>query len=86
MNSKPFSIAFTFLVSVVGACLANTTASAAVWYVDKDNTGTEDGTSWSTAFNAIQEGIHAAMECGHRTPLLRARMRLLARRCCVERQ
>lgn len=29
-------------------------AHAAVWYVDKDNTGPEDGTSWATAFQAVQ--------------------------------
>ncbi len=33
---------------------------AAVWYVDKDVTGTETGTSWAQAFNTIQEGIDAA--------------------------
>lgn len=36
-------------------------ASAAVWYVDKDNTaGPWNGTSWATAFKTIQEGIDAA--------------------------
>jgi len=35
-------------------------AFPAVWYVDKDNVGTENGTSWATAFNTIQEGIDAA--------------------------
>ncbi|MBI4557841.1 MAG: PKD domain-containing protein [Candidatus Hydrogenedentes bacterium] len=34
-------------------------APAAVWYVDKDNTGAEDGTSWASAYNTIQEGIDA---------------------------
>ncbi len=41
------------------------TASAAVWYVDKDNTsGTEDGTSWTTAFTTIQPAIDAAYDNG----------------------
>ena len=40
-------------------------ASAAVWYVDKDNTSeTEDGTSWATAFTMIQPGIDAAFGDG----------------------
>jgi hypothetical protein len=39
-------------------------ATAAVWYVDKDNTGPENGTAWATAFNTIQEGIDAAYAAG----------------------
>ena len=35
-------------------------ASAQVFYVDKDNTGVEDGTSWATAFTTIQAGIDEA--------------------------
>jgi len=35
-------------------------ASAAVWYVDKDNTsGVEDGTSRATAFTTLQAAIDA---------------------------
>ena len=34
---------------------------AAVWYVDiNNNSGTEDGTSWGTAFVVIQDAIDAA--------------------------
>jgi len=51
----------TLFASAIFLC-AN--ALAAVWYVDKDNTGTEVGTSWSTAFNTIQEGIDAAYDDG----------------------
>jgi len=41
------------------------TAFGAVWRVDKDNTsGTEDGTSWGTAFDTIQEGVDAAFADG----------------------
>ena len=32
-------------------------ATAAVSYVDKDNTGPENGTSWATASNTIREGV-----------------------------
>ena len=40
-------------------------AHAATWYVDKDNTsGTEDGTSWATAFTAVQPAIDAATKKG----------------------
>ena len=35
-----------------------------LWYVDKGNTGAEDGTSWGYAFNTIQEGINAAAAVG----------------------
>ncbi len=35
-------------------------SSLAVVYVDIDNTGTENGTSWDYAYNTIQEGINAA--------------------------
>ena len=36
-------------------------AHADIWYVDVDNTaGPWDGTSWGTAFQTIQEGVHAA--------------------------
>jgi len=36
-----------------------------VWFVDKDNvSGTEDGTSWATAFSTIQPGIDAAAAAG----------------------
>ena len=38
-------------------------ALAAVWYVDKDNTsGTEDGTTWATAFTTFQPAIEAEMD------------------------
>ena len=37
-------------------------AHAAVWRVDVDNSaGPWDGTSWPTAFQTIQEGVHAAV-------------------------
>lgn len=36
-------------------------ACADVWYVDiENNSGTEDGTSWATAFTTIQAGLDAA--------------------------
>ena len=39
--------------------------SATVWYADLDNaSGTEDGTSWETAFTTIQPAIDAAFESG----------------------
>jgi predicted outer membrane repeat protein len=39
------------------------TALGAVWYVDKDNSsGTEDGTSWATAFVTIQASIDAVSD------------------------
>ncbi len=36
-------------------------APAAIWYVDKDNAGTQNGTGWATAFTTIQQGIDAAV-------------------------
>ncbi len=35
-------------------------AHAAIWYVDKDNTGAQDGTSWGTTYTTIQPAIDAA--------------------------
>ena len=35
-----------------------------VWYVDKDNTGSEDGASWGTAYTTIRAGINAAFNDG----------------------
>lgn len=46
---------------VLGILLAAaTTAHAAVWYVDTDNSGAEDGTAWATAFTTIQPAIDTA--------------------------
>ena len=43
------------------ALLLASAASAAVWYVDADNSaGPWDGESWDTAFKTIQEGVDAA--------------------------
>jgi predicted outer membrane repeat protein len=39
-------------------------AHAVTWYVDKGNTGAQDGTSWATAFTAIQPAIDAASSDG----------------------
>jgi len=36
-------------------------ASAAIWYVDASNPGTEDGTSWATAYRTIQPAIDASL-------------------------
>jgi hypothetical protein len=48
-------------------------ASGATIYVDVANTsGTENGTSWSTAFNTIQEGVDASS--ANDTVLLRVRI------------
>jgi len=52
----------TFFLLAILSVLCRT-ALGAVWYVDKDNSsGTEDGTSWATAFITIQEGIDAAFD------------------------
>ena len=45
-------------------CCFCATASASVWYVDKDNSGAQDGTSWSTGFSTVQQGIDAAFDLG----------------------
>jgi hypothetical protein len=50
---------------LLGMLVYTVSASAAVWYVDKDNiSGTQDGTTWSTGFTTIQEGIDAAFDDG----------------------
>lgn len=49
------------LMAVAAWTAACPAAFAAVWYVDVDNdSGVEDGTSWQTAFTAIQPAIDAA--------------------------
>ncbi|VGO15680.1 hypothetical protein PDESU_04265 [Pontiella desulfatans] len=55
-NMKAFSYLLTGL-------LLAATAEAAI-HVDAGNTGTEDGASWATAFNTVQEGIDAAETAG----------------------
>ena len=40
------------------------TARPAIWYVHKENTGAEDGTSWESAFTTIQPAIDAAHDEG----------------------
>ena len=48
----------------VSVCFA-LEASAAVWYVDRYQTGREgNGESWATAYQTIQEGIDAAAASG----------------------
>ena len=51
---------WAILATVVVLCVC-APAFSAVWYVDKDNaSGTEDGTTWATAFTTIQPAIDAA--------------------------
>jgi len=57
MKTKISFLASAFLV--MSFSITSASAWAAVWYVDKDNSGAEDGTSWATAFNTIQEGVDA---------------------------
>jgi len=52
---KRYAFLFAVALAVCGATLGD------VWYVDKANSsGTEDGTSWGTAFTGIHDGIGAA--------------------------
>ncbi len=63
LNTKKTSvwlIALTLMVVLGTGLLIPAAANATVWFVDKDNTGSEDGLTWATAFNTIQEGINAA--------------------------
>ena len=50
------NVIFALLLSVLVAA----DASAATWYVDKDNAGSQDGMTWGAAFTEIQLGIGAA--------------------------
>jgi predicted outer membrane repeat protein len=57
MGLRSFSMGLLSLVLALHA-------SAAVWYVDLDSVGTEDGTSWTTAYHDVQDGIDAAFNAG----------------------
>ena len=46
------------LVLLAGVCLA--ASAEAVWYVNGDSSGPQDGKSWDTAFRTIQRAIDAA--------------------------
>ncbi len=59
--SPLFGIALLAVVIVFGPCFT----FADTWYVDIKNTsGIEDGLSWTTSFNTIQEGVDAAFADG----------------------
>ncbi|MCH8203932.1 MAG: right-handed parallel beta-helix repeat-containing protein [Candidatus Hydrogenedentes bacterium] len=54
-----------FAIAVTAALAFCAASHARVWYVDKSNdSGTEDGTSWATAYSTIQPAIDAAHEDG----------------------
>ncbi len=50
------------ILLLVSLLALSTNAAAAIWYVDKDNTGAEDGTAWGTAYTTIQPAIDAAYD------------------------
>ncbi|HPO12439.1 MAG TPA: right-handed parallel beta-helix repeat-containing protein [Candidatus Hydrogenedentes bacterium] len=50
--------------TVIESGLTVTDETNTVWYVDHENTGTEDGLSWATAFRTIQPAIDAASTAG----------------------
>ena len=49
----------TFILALA-VSVWSSAASATVWYVDTANAGTQNGTSWATAYKTIQQGIDAA--------------------------
>jgi len=52
-----------YAIVLFAICLSKV-ALGAVWYVDVDNQGSQDGTQWSKAFTTIQAGIDAAFDDG----------------------
>ena len=48
------------IIALIFVCTLCGNGAATTWYVDKDNTGTQDGESWTTAFQTIQAGVDAA--------------------------
>ncbi len=58
-ESKPF-IAITILLSVVAVFFSGT-VKADVIYVDADASGTGDGSSWTDAYNYLQDALAAAI-------------------------
>jgi len=61
MKQRAFSLTVLLATALVAI---SAHAAAAVWYVDKDNTGAEGGTSWGTAYTTIQPAIDAAYNDG----------------------
>jgi len=59
MRNTTVSIGAALCAIALGA-----NAAAAVWYVDADNTGSQTGSSWTTAFRTIQPAINAAADAG----------------------
>jgi len=56
---------FSSLWTIWVILILSATSSAATWYVDKDNnSGTENGAAWATAFTTIQAGVDAAFADG----------------------
>lgn len=44
----------------IGMLILSESVSGAIIYVNGSNTGTEDGLTWATGWNTIQEGINNA--------------------------
>jgi len=53
-----------FVLSLAIAVALSPAAFADTWYVDAANTGTEDGTSWDTAYRAVYAAVDAASADG----------------------
>ena len=65
MTNEGIAMRRRSFIAVLAAVLFALNAHAAVWYVDIDNSsGTEDGTSWATAFPTIQPALDAAGTAG----------------------
>lgn len=59
-NAGELDVKRRLIISALTLCLFSLNASAAVWYVDRNNPGSEDGLSWATAYKTIQPALDAA--------------------------